>query len=148
MKPKRILADAQGAVLVEAAITLPLFILTIFTIVELGLLIWTQAGLQHGVELAARCASVNTTLCGTPTNVKSYAVAQSLGVNPPSSTFSYTSPATATCGTDGNGNSIPGNLVTASYPFSLLGIYSLVDGVPAALSATSWTLSAQSCFPT
>jgi Flp pilus assembly protein TadG len=133
MKAKCIHADTQGAVLVEAAITLPLFILTIFIVVELGLLIWTQAGLQHGVEMAARCASVNTTLCGTPTEVKSFAVAQSLGVKPPASTFSYT--ANTTCGTGGN----TGNLVTASYNFSLFGIYTI--------SMTSLTLSAHSCFP-
>jgi Flp pilus assembly protein TadG len=130
MNPKGIYADTRGAVLVEAAITLPLFILMIFGLVELGLLMWTQAGLQHGAEMAARHATTLQVVNGTnPSNstIQNFAAAQSLGVNPPSATFTYTPGATC-------------NQVSASYPFNLFGgDYNL--------STTSWTLTAQSCFP-
>ena len=45
--------------LVEFTVTLPLFLLLTFGMLQAGLLLYTQVGLQHGVEVAARCASVN-----------------------------------------------------------------------------------------
>ena len=59
MKPKQIWDDTRGSALVEFTVTLPLFLLLMFGILQAGLLLYTQAGLQHGVEVAARCASVN-----------------------------------------------------------------------------------------
>jgi Flp pilus assembly protein TadG len=44
---------------VEFTFTLPFFFILIFGLVKAGLLLWAQVGLQHGVELAARCASVS-----------------------------------------------------------------------------------------
>ena len=51
--------DTRGAALVEFTVTLPFFLLLTFGLIQAGLLLWTQAGLQHGVEVATRCASVN-----------------------------------------------------------------------------------------
>ena len=51
--------DTWGATLVEFSVTLPLFLLLMFGLIQVGLLLWTRAGLQHGVEVATRCASVN-----------------------------------------------------------------------------------------
>ena len=59
MKPKQIWDDTEGSALVEFTVTLPLFLLLTFGLLQAGLLLYTQAGLQHGVETAARCASVN-----------------------------------------------------------------------------------------
>jgi uncharacterized membrane protein len=59
MNLKRICHDERGATLVEAAITMPLFLSLTFGVLQAGLLLWTQAGLQHGVDMAARCATVN-----------------------------------------------------------------------------------------
>jgi Flp pilus assembly protein TadG len=59
MKLKLLHKDTRGAAIVEFTVTLPLFMLLTFGIIEAGLLLWTQAGLQHGVEVATRCASVN-----------------------------------------------------------------------------------------
>ena len=59
MKLKLIRNDTQGSVLVEAAITFPLSILLVFGIVLGSLAMWIEIGLRHGVEMAARCASVN-----------------------------------------------------------------------------------------
>src|SRR5262245_8152521 len=51
--------DTGGGALVEFTVTFPFFLLLMFGLVQAGLLLWTQAGLQHGVEVASRCASVN-----------------------------------------------------------------------------------------
>ena len=56
---KQIRDDTRGAALVEFTVTIPFFLLLTFGLIQAGLLLWTQAGLQHGVEEAARCASVN-----------------------------------------------------------------------------------------
>jgi Flp pilus assembly protein TadG len=114
-----------GATAVEFAITLVVFALMLVAIAEGGLVMWTQAALQHGVEMAARCASINKTLCASPADIQSYASQESYGLNPPSSVFSVT---TLSCG----------NLVSASYTHKFLTSY---------FGMSSITLSAKSCFP-
>ncbi|KWV52971.1 hypothetical protein AS156_09385 [Bradyrhizobium macuxiense] len=103
-----------------------MFFAFVFGIIEVGLLLWTQAGLQHGVEIAARCASVNTTLCPTskPDVITTYASQQAFGLSLPASTFTYASPA---CG----------NQVSASYQFQF----------PQVLNMAPLTLTAAACFP-
>ena len=59
MKPKQIWDDTLGSALVEFTVTLPLFLLLTFGLLQAEVAAHTQAGLQHGVEVAARCASVN-----------------------------------------------------------------------------------------
>ncbi len=124
MKFVRLLPDIRGTAAIEFSITAPAFVLVLLGVIEGGLMLWTQLGLQHGVEMAARCASVNATLCGKSTDIQAYAVQQTYGVNPPSSTFTVTSPAPS-CG----------NSVSASYNFPVIPIFTAV------------TLTAQSCFP-
>jgi Flp pilus assembly protein TadG len=127
MKLRQMLDDTAGSAMVEYAFTLSAFILLTFGIVQVGLLMWTQAGLQHGVELAARCASVNTTLCGTATQIQNFAAANSLAVSVPASDFTVTQG--TTCGVNN------GNRVTASYTFSFRPV------------APNVTVTAQSCYP-
>jgi Flp pilus assembly protein TadG len=118
--------DNRGASALEFALTAPVFFLFIFGIIELGLLLWTQIGLQHGAEMAARCATVDSTLCPTsnPGAITSYAAQQTFGVPLPSQTFTYSTPA---CG----------NQVSASYVFQFPPIFNL----------NPLTLTAQACFP-
>jgi Flp pilus assembly protein TadG len=118
--------DNRGASALEFALTAPVFFLFIFGIIQFGLLLWTQIGLQHGAEMAARCASVNSTLCpsGNPGAITSYAAQQAFGLALPSQTFTYS---TSACG----------NQVSASYTFEF----------PAILNLSPVTLTAQSCFP-
>jgi len=134
MMLKHIRDDACGTVLVEAAITLPLFILMLFSLIELGLLMWTQAGLQHGAEMAARYATTYqaANAGSNPSNstVQTYAANNSLGLSFSSNPYTYSPP---------GGDCPAGNRVTASYSFPLFGIYTL--------STASWTLAARSCFP-
>lgn len=126
MKPGRIWRDQRGATALEFALLAPVFVLLIFGIIALGMLFWTQVGLQHGVQMAARCASVNTVLCpgSDPNAITAYATQQALGLSLPASTFAHSVPA---CG----------NQVSASYTFQF----------PAILNLNPLTLTAQSCFP-
>ena len=119
----RIWRDVRGATAVEFGMTAPIFFMLLFGVIEGGRLLWTQVALQHGAEMAARCASIgNTTLCPS---VKDYAAQETLGLHPPSSVFTVT-PGTETC-------------VKANYTFTFFTAYS---GTP------SLSLSAQSCVPT
>jgi Flp pilus assembly protein TadG len=116
--------DESGATALEFALTAPAFFLLLFGIIEAGLLFWTQLGLQHGAELAARCATVNRTICSDANATTTYATQQALGLTLPAGTFTYSSPS---CG----------NQVSGSYSFPL----------PGFLGVGPITLAAQACFP-
>lgn len=119
--------DERGASAVEFALTLPAFAMLIFGILEGGMLLWSQLGLQHGAEMAARCASVNPAICGAPSAIQTYAAGQSYGINPPASAFTVTTPAPA-CG----------NQVSASYAYQFFSGY---------WPTPTLTLGASACFP-
>jgi Flp pilus assembly protein TadG len=105
-----------------ALVATPLVILLLGTM-ELGRGLWIQNALNHSVEEAARCASVDTNNCNTQAQIKSYAAGLS-GVSFATSVFT---PSTAACGSQ----------VTASYPMTL--------AIP--FASVSITLTAQSCYP-
>jgi Flp pilus assembly protein TadG len=119
-----ICSDEQGATAVEFSITAPVFFLILFAIIEGGLLLWTQLGLQHGAEMAARCAGINKTLCGNNNAIANVAAQQAYGLNLPASTFTVSA---AACGIT----------VTANYQFSFITNY----------FGPTIDLTAQSCFP-
>jgi Flp pilus assembly protein TadG len=124
MKFPRFLNDICGATALEFGMTAPAFVLLMIAIVQGGLMFWTQLGLQQGVEMGARCASVNTILCDSTSAVQTYAAQATYGVNPPASTFSVAW--NLPCGTQ----------VSASYAFPIISNY-----------FGAATLQAQSCFP-
>jgi Flp pilus assembly protein TadG len=117
--------NTEGVTAVEFAITAPIFFLVIFAIIELGAVLWTQLGLQHGTELAARCARINKTLCGTPNDIQTYAAQQAYGLPVTPAVFQAS---TAACG----------QLVSANYTYTFVSSY---------FGSPSLTLTAQSCFP-
>ncbi|WP_439400366.1 TadE/TadG family type IV pilus assembly protein (plasmid) [Bradyrhizobium sp. PMVTL-01] len=116
--------DTRAASALEFALTAPVFFLFLFGIIEFGLLFWTQLGLQHGTEMAARCATVNPTLCPSSNAIVGYAAQQAFGLDLPAQTFTYS---TSTCG----------NQVSAAYAFQF----------PQVLNLSPLTLTAQACFP-
>jgi Flp pilus assembly protein TadG len=131
MRLREIRRDGRGTTAVEFGLTGPIFIAIVIGVVEGGLLLWAQVGLQHGTEMAARYATV--TAAGNASMVppqpppstsaiQTYAAQQSFGLNPPASDFTVSTPA---CG----------NQVSASYPF------------PFTAYIGNLTLSAQACFP-
>jgi len=124
----RFCRDAQGASAVEFAILALPFFMMLFGIIEGGRLMWTQVGLQHAVETAARCASLKTVDNPNPcpgNSVEAYAATQAFGLNLSPSVFKV-SP--AGCGTQ----------VTANYPFNFFTNF---------LGPAPLNLSAQSCVP-
>ena len=120
----RLARDCRGVAAVEFAICAPILLVVIFGVIELGRIMWTQNALHYSVQEAARCMTIDTTICTTPTTTKSFAAARSGVPNIPTSTFTV---ANASCG----------NQVSASYPFPFI----------SAEFNLSITLSASSCFP-
>jgi Flp pilus assembly protein TadG len=114
--------DRGGAAVEFALIAGPLFML-LFMIMEISRAYWLQGALSYSVEQAARCASIDTTTCGTATQIKNFAANRS-GVGFSASVFTST-------------NAACGRLVTGSYPFTL--------SVP--FLARDVTLTARACYP-
>lgn len=122
---RKLMQHSGGATAVEFAFTAPLFLMLAFGLIDGGMALWTQSGLENAVEAASRCASVNTTTCSDATAVASYAANNTLGANIPASAFTLTK---SSCG----------NQVAASYDYPFLSSY---------FHAAKVTLTAQSCFP-
>jgi Flp pilus assembly protein TadG len=119
--------DTRGATAVEFALTLPFFAALIFGLIQVSLLLWTQLGIQNGVEAAARCASINAAICPDASSIQNYAAQHALGLSLPASTFSVPTTPPA-CG----------NQVSATYTMALFS---------SSFPSASLTLNAQSCFP-
>lgn len=116
----------RGASAVELALCLAVFLGLIFGVINIARVLWIVGSLHFAAESAARCASANTTTCGSASAIQNYALNQyhgeSLGGTNP---FTYSATG---CG----------NTVSASYTYSLsiafFGTYSL-------------PLAATACFP-
>lgn len=122
---RRLRRDVQGSTLIEFSLLLPVFLVLAVGIMQGGQILWTQAALQHAVDMAARCASVNATSCGTPALVQAYAATQAYGVPLPADTFTASA---APCGSQ----------VVASYDFAFQ---------TALFPSATISLSASSCYP-
>jgi TadE-like protein len=123
--PRNYLACEGGGAAVETALVFPVFLLLLLGVIELGLMLWTEGSLQYAAESAARCASVDSTQCGSASAIETYAINHYFGpalasVNP----FTYS---TTNCG----------HTVTVSYTYTL--------GIP--YGAYSIPLSATACYP-
>jgi Flp pilus assembly protein TadG len=120
----RALGDAGTAAL-EYAILLPVLLMMILGAMDAGRVIWLQVTLERAVEAAARCAAINTTICGSASAIQTYAASQAFGTTIAASQFAATS---ATCGAN----------VTGTLPFAFV--------VPW-ISKRKITLSATACYP-
>ena len=118
----RLAHDQRAATAVEFAIVVGPLILLLVGIMECGRALWLLNALHYASEEAARCASNNPAVCGTPREIQSFAASRS-GADYNVEVFTVTS---AACG----------NLVTASYPMNLM--------IP--FGSYSVTLQAQCCF--
>lgn len=120
-----LLRDRGGASALEfGLVALPLLAF-LFGIIETGRLLWIQNALHYAVQAAARCATIDTTVCDNPADTANFA-AHSASVALSPSVF------TASVNT---GNSC--NQVAASYPTAL--------NIP--LVSVSVTLTASACYP-
>lgn len=121
-------ARAGTAAMEFALVALPLLAI-IFGIMQFGMVLWTKASLQSAVEAAARCASVNTTVCGTDAQIQQYAANRMGSVVIPQD---FT-PSSTACGLN-----VPGKKVSATIPYNVGGMAWL----PASITLTAW-----SCHP-
>ncbi len=123
---RRLAKETEGASAVEFALTAPLFFILLFSVAQFGLFLWTQLGLQHAVDLSARCASLMHTTCPDEGSTQAYAAGQAYRLNIDPSVFSVTQDA---CGQN----------VTASYIYTIA--IPLMPSMQVPIGATS-------CFPT
>jgi len=123
----------RGSTAVEYAIVLPALLMFILGLLDSGRLLWAYTALSRSVEAAARCASINTTICGSTSAIQSYAVGQAWGLPVSSSAYSVTTPA---CGVQVAG--------TLSFSFTIPWFY----GTAPFGSANAITLNAVACYPT
>jgi len=113
----------QGNIAVEFGLLAPVLLLFLFGIVEGGRMLWTVNALHYSVQEAARCASINTTACGTASQIQTFAAGRSGAV------FADTVFTATVTGC--------GNRVSASYTMPL--------NIP--FMSHSISLTAQSCYP-
>jgi Flp pilus assembly protein TadG len=113
-----------GNVAIEFGVVLPVLLMFVLGIIDLGRFFWTYTTLTRATEAAARCGAVNNTaLCS---NISNYAQSEAWGLaNVSPSTFTA---ANAACGVQ----------VSASYTFAFL--------IPW-MGTASITLTPASCFP-
>ncbi len=119
----RILCCRSGSVGLEYGIGLLVLLSFILGTVDLGRLLWTSATLARATEAAARCGVVNTTACGSTSQIQQDAVAEAWGLTVTSSAFTVS---TQSCGLS----------VSASYSFTFF-----TPGL------SSVTLNPAACFP-
>ena len=120
------LRDSRGTSAAEFALVAFPFLLLIFSALGFCQAIWIQNALQEGVSSAARCGALYKIgalgSCSTDAQTQANAVANATALSPAASVFTVSQ---QTCGEQ----------VTASYPYSVLGVIS-----------SSFTLTAKACF--
>src|SRR5712691_3407992 len=119
----RLSRHEDGNPAVEFGLLAPVLLLFLFGIMEGGRMLWTLNALHYSVQEAARCASINTTACGSASQIQTFAAGRA-GAGFAPSVFTA---AVAGCG----------NRVSASYTMPL--------NIPFVTHSIS--LTAQSCYP-
>ena len=117
------LADRAGVTAIEFAILGPVLLVSLIGVLEFGRMLWVENALQYAVAQAARCMTIDASVCSTARETQDFAAASS-GMSFPSATFTVS---LAACG----------NKVSATYPFTFA----------AGLFPYALTLEAQSCYP-
>lgn len=118
-----------GAVAIEYALLLPIMLLFIVGLMDVGRLLWTYTTLNRAVEAAARCAAINTIECGATAQIQDRAVAEAWGLNIGTSAFTVSTPS---CGVQ----------VRGVFEFSFA-----IPGLATITPLGTITLDATSCYP-
>jgi Flp pilus assembly protein TadG len=123
----------RGSIAVEYAIVLPMLLLFLLGLVDVGRLFWSYTTLSRSVAAASRCAVVDTNNCATASTVRSYAAGQAWGLGLASSAYTVT---TATCGTQIQGTMVFQFFTPWYYVVAPFG------------AGNTLTLNATACYPT
>jgi Flp pilus assembly pilin Flp len=82
MTPPRLIKDERGATAIETAFALPVLIVMIWMILQLGLLFRATSGIQHALGEGARAATVWTGSAIDPGDIKAKVEATVYGIGP------------------------------------------------------------------
>ena len=93
--------NRSGATAVEFAMVLPAFMLLIVGGFSTASLLYVASSMKYAVEVGARCAAVNTTVCSDSTSTVSYVKSHFSASGAATPTFTST---TAACGHNVAGN--------------------------------------------
>ena len=104
--------DCRGSAAIEMTLVLPVLVMLIFGILELGRLMFAETVLHYAVAETARCRAIDTNNCGTDAEAKTYAVNLAYFMGMTSSDFSV--------GTCTNGEKVSTTYTFGSYLFTLL----------------------------
>lgn len=121
-----------GSMALEYGLLLPVLIMLMLASMDAGRLMWTYTTLNRAVEASARCAAINTAVCGTESQIAERAVNEAWGLPVTSAAFSSQQ---QSCGAQ----------VTANYPFSFLIPWLGTTDPETAPSTITLTVSA--CYP-
>jgi Flp pilus assembly protein TadG len=133
IRKSRVSPHLSGAVAIEYGFILPVLLLFTLGIIDAGRLLWSFTTLSRATEAAARCAAVNSTLCGNTSQIQSYAVDQALGLDVTALAFTVTQPS---CGKQ----------VSATYTFQF--VIPWFYGTPTSVGGgNTLALNATACYP-
>ncbi len=116
----------------EYAIILPVLLLFVLGLGDMGRMLWTYATLSHAVDAAARCGAITGPGCASATQTADYAVTQAFGLNVDASAFTVSA---AACG----------YRVAGSYVFVFVIPW---PGSSPFGTANATTIAATACYPT
>lgn len=87
--------DTSGSTIVEFAIVLPVFLFLIFGLFNVALMMFSSVSMEHAVQAGARCASINSTVCGSNGATLTYTQSKFVASSAARPVFTV---ATAACG--------------------------------------------------
>jgi Flp pilus assembly protein TadG len=78
----------RGTAALEYGLIVPVLLLFLLGIIDMGRLMWSYTFLARAVEVGARCGAINTTDCETDAQIQAAAAASVWGMQVPLSAFS------------------------------------------------------------
>jgi Flp pilus assembly protein TadG len=96
-RPLYLLRNRRGVAAIELAFALPVYLLFLFGVMDMGWLMFKQVTLDRAVSLAARCGAVRNGGCASDAGIKAYAAGIASVINVPKESFTVTTPSPS-CG--------------------------------------------------
>ena len=127
-----LISRRRGAVAIEYAIVLPVLLLFLLGIMDVGRLLWTYSTLHRATDSAARCAAIQAASCATVGKTQNFAVAEAWGLLIGVSAFTVSNQA---CGVQ----------VVANYTFGF--VIPWLSVVSPFGASNSIPLTATACYP-
>ena len=122
----------RGTVAIEYAIVLPVLLLFLLGIMDVGRLLWTYSTIHRASNSAARCAAIQAPSCATFGATQNFAAAEAWGLTIAASAFTVSNQA---CGVQ----------VIASFTFGF--VIPWLSVVAPFGSSNSIPLTATACYP-